>query len=85
MVMYCSNKKCNPMAPLLVTVKLNRVLVPDMTIGRCPKCKTKYDIEIMTDNNHKEVKEGDLCPRCNTQLKPQMRVHLECPKCGRFY
>lgn len=73
------------MAPLLVTVKLRRILISDNTIGRCPKCKTKYDINIITDGKYKGVRQGICCPKCKAQLKPQMRVHLECLKCGRFY
>lgn len=82
--MYCSNKECTPLGPVLVTVKLKRSLVPDYTTGVCPECKAKWDIEVLTED-HKEVRLGDLCPKCKVQLQPRKRVHLKCPKCGRIY
>ena len=72
------------MLPLLGTVKLIRKYFEDKHYGKCPKCKTVYDIEIMTDGKHKLL-DGEVCPRCNVLLKPEKRWSLKCPKCGVVY
>jgi Zn-finger nucleic acid-binding protein len=85
MTKYCSNKECNPLAPLLTVVKLKRVQTLDFKTGKCPKCKARFDIEVMTDGNHTDVQQGDVCSKCKVQLQPQEQFYLECPKCGRTY
>lgn len=82
---YCSSKDCNPMAPLFVTVRLVRKSGTDKEVGRCPKCKNVYNLDIMTDGKVKEFRKGLSCPRCGAELKPVKTFHYECPKCGRHY
>ena len=80
---YCSNKECNPMSPLLLTVKLKRVCLKEKSVGRCPKCKLEFDIDVLTDGKQKEFEERELqCPKCGEDLKHKRRFYLKCPKCG---
>jgi len=82
---YCSRKECNPLLPLLGTTKLIREYCKNLEYGKCPKCKSVFDINIMTDGNHKLLDREILCPKCRTELKPEKHWNYKCSKCGTYY